>query len=68
MNRIPRRDAVRGLAVLVLVLVHNTDIYPSLHLGLIAAKGWESLSKNSLELDFSAENELMQTDCLGCFV
>lgn len=39
MNRIPQLDAVRGLAVL-LVLVHNTDIYPSLHLGLIAANGW----------------------------
>src|SRR5271157_2343931 len=39
MNRIPQLDAVRGLAVL-LVLVHNTDIYPSLHLGLIASNGW----------------------------
>lgn len=38
-SRIPQLDAVRGLAVL-LVLVHNTDIYPSLHLGLIAANGW----------------------------
>jgi peptidoglycan/LPS O-acetylase OafA/YrhL len=39
MNRIPQLAAVRGLAVL-LVLVHNTNIYPSLHLGLIAANGW----------------------------
>src|ERR1700683_5153439 len=38
-SRIPQLDAVRGFAVL-LVLVHNTDIYPSLHLGLIAANGW----------------------------
>jgi len=38
-NRVPQLDAVRGLAVL-LVLVHNTDIYPSLHLRLIAANGW----------------------------
>jgi peptidoglycan/LPS O-acetylase OafA/YrhL len=30
---------VRGIAVL-LVLVHNTDVYPSLHLGLIANNGW----------------------------
>jgi len=39
MKKIPQLDAVRGLAVL-LVLVHNTDIYPSLHLGLIASNGW----------------------------
>src|SRR5208282_2068106 len=39
MKKIPQLDAVRGLAVL-LVLMHNTDIYPSLHLGLIADNGW----------------------------
>ncbi len=39
MNRIRQLDAVRGLAV-ILVFVHNTDIYPSLHLGLIARNGW----------------------------
>ena len=39
MNRIPQLDAIRGLAVL-LVLLHNTDIYPSLHLGFISANGW----------------------------
>jgi peptidoglycan/LPS O-acetylase OafA/YrhL len=39
MKRIRQLDAVRGLAVLA-VFVHNTDIYPSLHLGLIASNGW----------------------------
>jgi peptidoglycan/LPS O-acetylase OafA/YrhL len=39
MTKIPQLDAVRGLAVL-LVLLHNTNIYPSLHLGLISANGW----------------------------
>jgi peptidoglycan/LPS O-acetylase OafA/YrhL len=39
MKRIRQLDAVRGLAVLA-VLAHNTDIYPSLHLGLIASNGW----------------------------
>ncbi len=39
MNRIRQLDAVRGLAV-ILVFVHNTDMYPSLHLGLIARNGW----------------------------
>lgn len=39
MKRIRQLDAIRGLAVLA-VFVHNTDIYPSLHLGLIAANGW----------------------------
>jgi len=39
MKKIPQLDAVRGLAVL-LVLLHNTDIYPSLHLQWISANGW----------------------------
>jgi peptidoglycan/LPS O-acetylase OafA/YrhL len=39
MQRIRQLDAVRGLAVLV-VFLHNTDVYPSLHLGLIASNGW----------------------------
>src|SRR5271154_2210627 len=39
MKRIRQLDAVRGLAVLA-VFLHNTDIYPSLHLGLIASNGW----------------------------
>jgi len=39
MKKVPQLDAVRGLAVL-LVLVHNTDIYPSLHFGLIVNNGW----------------------------
>jgi peptidoglycan/LPS O-acetylase OafA/YrhL len=39
MKKIPQLDAVRGLAVL-LVLLHNTDVYPSLHLRLISVNGW----------------------------
>jgi peptidoglycan/LPS O-acetylase OafA/YrhL len=39
MKKIPQLDAVRGLAVL-LVLLHNTNIYPSWHLGLISDNGW----------------------------
>ncbi len=39
MKRVPQLDAVRGFAVL-LVLLHNTDIYPSLHLQWISANGW----------------------------
>jgi peptidoglycan/LPS O-acetylase OafA/YrhL len=39
MKKIPQLDAVRGLAVL-LVLLHNTDRYPSLHLQLISGNGW----------------------------
>ena len=38
-KKIPQLDALRGIAVL-LVLLHNTDIYPALHLNLIAANGW----------------------------
>jgi peptidoglycan/LPS O-acetylase OafA/YrhL len=39
MRKIPQLDAVRGVAVL-LVLVHNTGISPSLHLKIIADNGW----------------------------
>src|ERR1700733_7563352 len=39
MKKIPQLDAVRGLAVL-LVLMHNTDRYPALHLHLISDNGW----------------------------
>lgn len=39
MKKIPQLDAVRGLAVL-LVLLHNTDRYPSLHLQFISGNGW----------------------------
>jgi peptidoglycan/LPS O-acetylase OafA/YrhL len=39
MKKIRQLDAVRGVAVL-LVLLHNTNIYPSLHLGLISDNGW----------------------------
>lgn len=39
MKKIPQLDAVRGLAVL-LVLLHNTDIYPALHLQFISVNGW----------------------------
>jgi peptidoglycan/LPS O-acetylase OafA/YrhL len=38
-KKIPQLDAVRGLAVL-LVLLHNTDKYPSLHLQWISGNGW----------------------------
>jgi len=39
MKKVPQLDAVRGVAVL-LVLLHNTDVYPSLHLGIISRNGW----------------------------
>jgi peptidoglycan/LPS O-acetylase OafA/YrhL len=39
MQKIPQLDAVRGIAIL-LVLIHNTDSFPSLHLRTISAYGW----------------------------
>src|SRR5580700_1566023 len=39
MKKIPQLDAVRGIAVL-LVLLHNTDRYPSLRLHFISDNGW----------------------------
>jgi peptidoglycan/LPS O-acetylase OafA/YrhL len=38
-KKIPQLDAVRGIAVL-LVLLHNTDVYPAVHLRLISENGW----------------------------
>jgi len=38
-RKIPQLDAIRGIAVL-LVLLHNTDIYPSLHLNFLSDNGW----------------------------
>ena len=39
MKRVPQLDAVRGVAVLW-VLLHNTDRYPALHLQVISGPGW----------------------------
>ncbi len=39
MKRLPQLDAVRGLAV-IWVLIHNTNNYPSLHLYWISENGW----------------------------
>jgi peptidoglycan/LPS O-acetylase OafA/YrhL len=39
MKKIPQLDAVRGLAVL-LVLLHNTNVYSAWHLGFISDNGW----------------------------
>jgi peptidoglycan/LPS O-acetylase OafA/YrhL len=38
-KKIPQLDAVRGIAVL-LVLLHNTNKYPALHLQFISDNGW----------------------------
>jgi peptidoglycan/LPS O-acetylase OafA/YrhL len=39
MKRVPELDGLRGVAVL-LVLIHNTCMSPSLHLGLLVTNGW----------------------------
>ena len=39
MKKIPQLDAVRGIAVLM-VLLHNTNRYPALHLNFISDNGW----------------------------
>jgi len=38
-QKIPQLDTVRGIAIL-LVIIHNTGSFPSLHLGPISAHGW----------------------------
>jgi peptidoglycan/LPS O-acetylase OafA/YrhL len=38
-QKIPQLDAVRGIAIL-LVLIHNTDAFSSLHLEAISTYGW----------------------------
>lgn len=39
MKRVAQLDAVRGVAVLI-VFLHNTARYPSLHLGFLSRNGW----------------------------
>jgi peptidoglycan/LPS O-acetylase OafA/YrhL len=38
-QKIPQFDAVRGIAIL-LVLIHDTNAFPSLHLEAISTCGW----------------------------
>ena len=38
-QRLPQLDGIRGIAIL-LVVVHNTDRYPSLHLKPLSNNGW----------------------------
>jgi peptidoglycan/LPS O-acetylase OafA/YrhL len=38
-QKIPQLDAVRGIAIL-LVLIHNTASFPSLHLSAVSSYGW----------------------------
>jgi len=38
-QKIPQLDGVRGIAIL-LVIIHNTDAFPSLHLDWISRYGW----------------------------
>jgi len=66
MNRIPQLDAVRGLAVL-LVLVHNTDIYPGLRLGLIAANGWMGVDLFFVLSGFLITGILLDTKKSGAY-
>jgi peptidoglycan/LPS O-acetylase OafA/YrhL len=59
MKRIPELDAIRGLAVLM-VLVHNTGRYPQLHLGFIARNGWMGVDLFFVLSGFLITNVLLQ--------
>ncbi len=39
-TRIPQLDAVRGLAVLLVIMLHASDKYPALHLQALFRNGW----------------------------
>ena len=39
-KRIPRLDAVRGVAVLLVILHNESSLFPSLHLERLFANGW----------------------------
>jgi peptidoglycan/LPS O-acetylase OafA/YrhL len=39
-RRIPQLDAVRGIAILLVMLVNTSDKYPELHLQWLVGKGW----------------------------
>src|SRR5438445_9118860 len=38
--RIPQLDALRGVAILLVIMVHVSDKYPSLHLQYLFGNGW----------------------------
>lgn len=64
MKRIPQLDGLRGLAVL-LVLVHNTDAYPSLHLGPIQRDGWMGVDLFFVLSGFLITGILLDTKVCG---
>ena len=66
MKKIPQLDAVRGLAVL-LVLVHNTNKYPSLHLGLISDNGWMGVDLFFVLSGFLITRILLDTKQSECY-
>lgn len=66
MKRIPQLDGLRGLAVL-LVLVHNTDQYPSLHLGPIQHFGWMGVDLFFVLSGFLITGILLDTKSDGAY-
>ena len=39
-KRVPQLDAVRGIAILLVMLVNTSEKYPALHLQRVFANGW----------------------------
>src|SRR5438552_4153503 len=39
-SRIPQLDGIRGVAILLVIMVHVSDKYPSLHLQYLFGNGW----------------------------
>ena len=66
MKKIPQLDAVRGMAVL-LVLVHNINKYPSLHLGLISDNGWMGVDLFFVLSGFLITRILLDTKQSECY-
>ncbi len=66
MKRIRQLDGLRGVAVL-LVLVHNTDVYPSLHLGPIQRNGWMGVDLFFVLSGFLITGILLETKSRGYF-
>jgi peptidoglycan/LPS O-acetylase OafA/YrhL len=60
-GRIPQLDAIRGIAILM-VIVHNTqDRYPSLHWWIVSANGWMGVDLFFVLSGFLITGILLQT-------
>ncbi len=60
-GRIAQLDGVRGIAVLLVIMVHASDKYPTLHLGRFFGEGWMGVDLFFVLSGFLITRMLLQT-------